>query len=106
MRDTSQMNSLPEADGLRVSRCDDRAQYELHDGDELLTFAPFTEADGVLTVPHIETLVQHRCNGYSSILMDGLIDDLRSRGLRIEPTCVVVRGYVRALPDADELMVR
>ncbi len=60
----------------------------------------------MLTVPHIETLVQHRGNGYSSILMEGLVDDLRSRGLRIEPTCVVVRGYVQALPDADELMVR
>lgn len=106
MRDTSRMNSSTKSGGLRVSRHDDRAQYELHDGDELLSFAPFTESDGVMTVPHIETLVQHRGHRYSSILMDGLVDDLRSRGLRIEPTCVVVRGYVRALPDADELMVR
>jgi uncharacterized protein len=100
------MNSSTEAGRLSVSRHDDRARYELHDGDDLLSFAPFTESDGVMTVPHIETLVQHRGHGYSSILMDGLVTDLRSRGLRIEPTCVVVRGYVRALPDADELMVR
>jgi len=106
MRDTAQMKTSTESGGLVVSRHDDRAQYELHDGDELLSFAPFTESDGVMTVPHIETLVQHRGRGYSAVLMDALVDDLRSRGLRIEPTCGVVRRHVRALPDADELMVR
>jgi len=100
------MNSPTESGALRVSRDEDRSQYELHDGDELLSFAPFTESEGVMTVPHIETLVQHRGHSYSSVLMDGLVADLRSRGLRIEPTCVVVRGYVRALADADELMAR
>ena len=106
MRDTSQMNSPTTPGTLSVSRHDDRARYELHDGDQLLSFAPFTESDGVMTVPHIETLVEHRGHGYSSILMDGLVADLRSRELRIDPTCVVVRGYVRALPDADELLIR
>jgi predicted GNAT family acetyltransferase len=77
----------------------------LYDGDELLSFAPFTQADGVLTVPHVETRVQHRGNGFSSTLLDGVVDDLRSRGLRIRPICSVARRHVQVLPDADRLIV-
>lgn len=86
---------------LLVSRRDDR--YELHHGDELLSFAPYTEVDGVVVVPHVETRVRHRGNGYSSVLMAGVVDDLRARGLRIDPICWVARQYVDALDDADEL---
>ncbi|HSL74090.1 MAG TPA: GNAT family N-acetyltransferase [Ilumatobacteraceae bacterium] len=91
--------------GLHVRRRDDHAQYELYDGDELLSFAPFSQVDGVVIVPHIETRLHHRGNGYSSRLMEGLVADLRERGLRIDPVCPVARWYVQALPDADELMV-
>ena len=90
---------------LRVIRSGDRARYELYDGDELLSFAPFSERDGVVTVPHVETRIQHRGNGYSSALMAGVVDDLRTRGMRIDPICSVARRYVRALADADQLMV-
>ena len=105
MRDTSLMNSPTHAGRLHVSRRDDRAQYELYDGDELLSFATFTETDGVVTVPHVETRPQHRGNDYSSVLMEGVVDDLRARRLRIDPVCWVARRHVEALPDADELMV-
>jgi len=37
--------------------------------------------------------------------MEGVVDDLRARQLRIDPVCWVARRHVEALPDADELMV-
>lgn len=89
---------------LVVSRRDDR--YELHDGDELLSFAPYAEADGVVVMPHVETQVQHRGNGYSSALMAGVVDDLRARSVRIDPICWVARQYVAGLPDAADLTAR
>lgn len=89
---------------FHVSRRDDR--YELHDGDELLSFAAYSEADGVVVVPHVETRVRHRGNDYSSVLMAGIVDDLRTRGLRVDPICWVARQYVDALPDAADLRVR
>lgn len=104
MRDTLLMNSPTPMGGLNVSRCDDRAQYELHDGDELLSYASFTEIDGVVIVPHVETRPQHRGNDYSSLLMEGVVDDLRARGLRINPICWVAQRYVEVLPDADDLI--
>ena len=89
---------------LSVSRRDDR--YELHDGDELLSFAPYSEVDGVIVMPHVETRVQHRGNGYSSVLMAGVVDDVRARGVTIDPICWVARQYVAVLPDAADLTAR
>jgi predicted GNAT family acetyltransferase len=89
---------------LQVTRRDDRGRYELHDGDEVVSFAEFSEADGVVTVPYVETHVHHRGNGHSSRLMAGVVEDLRTRGVRIDPVCPVARWYVQALPDADRLL--
>ena len=94
-------NSRP---GLVVRRGGDR--YELCDGDELVSFASYLEIDGVVVVPHVETRVQHRGNGYSSVLMAGVVDDLRTRRMRIDARCWVAREYVVGLDDADELMAR
>lgn len=92
--------------GLRVVRRDDHGRYELYDGEQLLSFADFTETDGVVLVPYVETLTRHRGNDYSSRLMAGVVDDIRTRGVRIHPTCPVAGRYVRALPDADQLLAR
>lgn len=99
------MTSSRQSGDLHVSRRDDRAQYELHGGEELLSFATFSQVDGVVTVPHVETPVDHRGHGYSTMLMAGVVDDLRTNGLRIDPICWVARKYVEALPDADTLLV-
>jgi uncharacterized protein len=88
-----------------VVRRDDRGRYELTRDDEVLSFAVFSQTGSVVTVPHIETKVQHRNNGYSSDLMAGVVDDLRAKRLLIEPLCPVARAYVETLPDADALMV-
>ncbi len=99
MRDTRAMDSM------RVIRSDERSRYELYDDDELLSFAAFSRDDGVVTVPHVETRVQHRGHGFSSVLMDGVVGDLRANDLRIRPICWVARQHVQALPDAEQLIV-
>jgi predicted GNAT family acetyltransferase len=96
-------SDAPPPAGRRVERRSDR--YELRDGDELLSFADFSEADDVVTIPHVETVLHHRGNGYSTVLMAGVVDDLRARHVRIEPICPVARAYVERQPDADALLV-
>ena len=63
--------------------------------------SPASPVDGVVIVPHVETATEHRGNNYSSVLMDGVVEDLRTRGLRIKPMCWVARRYVESLPDAE-----
>jgi uncharacterized protein len=97
--------SEPTSSASPAPRVERRARrYELLDGDEVLSFADCSEADGVVTVPYLETAPRHRRRGYSSMLMAGVVDDLRTRNLRIEPICHVARSYVEALPDADTLL--
>jgi predicted GNAT family acetyltransferase len=102
MRDTSAMTN--EATPARaVTRHDDRGRYELVIGGEVVAFADFSQTDDVITIPYIETEVRHRGNGYSGLLMDGVIDDLRDRGERVRATCSVARAHL--IERATELLV-
>ena len=113
MRDTSPMDSDSDSDTdtdtstgapRLVTRHDDRGRYELDVDGSIVAFADFSQHDGVVTIPHIETDVRHRGNGYSSVLMDGVIDDLRARNVQVRATCPVARAHIAE--HAADLMVR
>jgi predicted GNAT family acetyltransferase len=87
-----------------VTRHDDRGRYELDIDGEVVAFADFSTDGDRITIPYIETAPQHRGNGYSSMLMDGVIDDLRTRDIQVRATCSVARAHVAA--NAAELLVR
>ena len=70
----------------------------------MVAFAEFSVEGDSITIPYIETAPQHRGNGYSSMLMDGVIDDLRARGVQVRATCSVARAHVAS--KAAELLVR
>ena len=97
MRDTLAMDSST------VTRHDDRGRYELDVDDEVVAFAEFSASGDTITIPYIETALQHRGKGYSSMLMDGVIDDLRARDVRVRATCSVARAHLAA--HASELLV-
>jgi len=103
MRDTGPMDSDTGAH-RSVTRHDDRGCYELDVGGHTVAFADFSQHDDVITIPHIETDVRHRGNGYSSVLMDGVIDDLRRRNEQVRATCPVARAHIVA--NAPELLAR
>jgi len=105
MRDTSPMNSdrANTADARAVTRHDDRGRYELRIDGDVVSFAVFSERDGTVTIPHIETDVRHRGNGYAAMLMDGVIDDLRTRTVLVRATCPVAHAHL--VSHAPELLV-
>lgn len=79
-----------------VIRHDDRGRYELEVDGDVVAFADFSQRNDIITIPYIETDVRHRGNGYSSALMDGVIDDMRSRNVVARPTCPVARAHIAA----------
>jgi predicted GNAT family acetyltransferase len=81
-------------DSSTVTRHDDRGRYELDIGDEVVAFAEFSTSGEMITIPYIETAPQHRNKGYSSLLMDGVIDDLRARDIQVRATCSVARAHL------------
>lgn len=86
-----------------VTRRHDRGRYELDIDGEVVAFAEFADDGDRITIPYIETAPQHRGNGFSSMLMDGVIDDLRARGIQVRATCSVARAHLAA--NAAELLV-
>ena len=82
----------------------DRGRYELRIADRLVSFANYQRTDVVITVSHVETVVDMRGQGMSDRLMRGLLDDLRRRGLAIRPLCWVAADYVRVHPDDADLL--
>ena len=88
----------------QVTRHDDRGRYELEVGGDVVAFVDFSPGDEVITIPYIETDVRHRGNGYSAVLMDGVIDDLRARRMQVRATCPVARAHLAE--HAAELLVR
>jgi len=89
--------------GKTITCHDDRGRYELSVDGDVVAFADFLPGDAVITIPYIETDPRHRGNGYSSVLMDGVIDDLRTRGVQVRATCSVARSHLAER--AAELLV-
>jgi predicted GNAT family acetyltransferase len=87
--------------GSGVRRHDRR--YELEIDGTTVAFADYSEHGDVMTIPYIETAVEHRGNGYSSALMAGVVDDVRDRNISVRATCAVARAYIAA--NAPDVLV-
>jgi predicted GNAT family acetyltransferase len=87
-----------------LTRHDDRGRYELAVDGAVVAFADFSQLDDLITIPYIETDVRHRGNGYSAVLMDGVVSDIRERKAHVRATCSVARAYI--LANAPELLER
>lgn len=82
---------------------DDR--FELLRDGELVSYADYRTNDGgVLVVPHVETLRQHRGQGYAAQLMDGLLAIIRVDGRTIVPLCPFAADHIRADPAHHDLL--
>ena len=53
---------------------------------------------------HTEVDDAHRGNGVGAFLVRSALDDIRSRGASIVPTCPFVAGWIRRHPDYRDLV--
>ena len=84
----------------------DKQRYEIHvDG----TFAGFTQAldrgGDVVDMPHTVVFDEFEGQGLASQLVTGALDDLRSQGQKIVPTCPYVAAFVEKHSDYADLLV-
>lgn len=81
----------------------DRGRYELHLDDTVVGFATYSLHETVITVPHVETVREHRGKDFAAHLMDGVIADARARSLMIRPLCGYANAYMQRDPDTHDL---
>lgn len=82
----------------------DRSRYELRAGDELVGLIDYRLAGDVIALVHTEVPEAFGGQGYATRLARGALDDARSRGLRVVPSCPYVAAYVDKHPDYADLV--
>ncbi len=90
--------------GVSVIDNADANRFELMIDGELKSFATYSDRQGALVVPHVETLHRFRGNGHAEQLMDGVVENLRNTGRTIVPLCPYAARYLRDRPATHDLL--
>lgn len=80
-----------------------RSRFELEAGG-VTAFMNYQRSSNVISLDHTETPVAARGRGLASQLVKGVLDEVRSRGLKIVPRCPFVRAYVERHPEYRNLL--
>lgn len=92
------------ADGFEVTDATGASRFELMRDGELVGFADYRSRGAAVVVPHVETLVRYRGQGYGGRLMAGIVDILRREGRTIVPQCPFAAAYLRDHPDDADVV--
>ncbi len=80
-----------------VNRADE-GRFDLLRAGELVGFAAYHMNDNTAVVTHVETLAQHRGQGFGGKLMEGLLDILEQSDGSILPLCPFAARHLRDHP--------
>jgi predicted GNAT family acetyltransferase len=80
-----------------------RSRFEL-DAEGKTAFVTYKTDGNVITLQHTETPVELRGRGIASRLVQGVLDDIRARGLKMVPRCDFVRSYLSKHPEYRDLV--
>lgn len=79
-------------------------RYELVNGDELLGEIRYRTEPGVIVLVHTQVAPQAEGQGVGSRLVAAALENIRSRGLRLVPTCRFVKAYLERHPEQLDLV--
>ena len=81
-------------------------RYEIRVGDELAGFTEAVPTDDpqVILFPHTEIAEAFGGQGLASTLVQGALDDIRERGLRIKATCPYIIGWLPKHSEYEDLL--
>ena len=82
----------------------ERSRYELRDGDELIGFTEYHFHRDEMALLHTEIRPEFEGRGMGSQLIQGALDDARSRGLKVLPYCPFVRRWMGKHPEYKDLV--
>jgi uncharacterized protein len=81
------------------------SRFEL-DADGTTAFTNYSLDGDVITLNHTETPVEARGRGIASRLVEGELDLIRARGLKVVPRCPFVSAYMARHPEYNDLLAR
>ena len=79
-------------------------RFELRAGGELLGFIGYRLHPDAITLVHTEVFPAHSGQGHAATLARAALDEVRSRGLKVVPSCPYVRSYIGKHPEYADLV--
>jgi predicted GNAT family acetyltransferase len=79
------------------------SRFELETGG-VTAFVNYRLDGGVITLLHTETPAPARGRGIASQLVQGVLENLRARGLKVVPRCAFVRAFLAKHPEFHDLV--
>jgi uncharacterized protein len=79
------------------------SRFELESGG-VTAFLNYKLDGGVITLQHTETPIAARGRGLASQLVQGVLENVRARGLKIVPRCAFVSAYLVKHPEFADLV--
>ena len=89
---------------LRVIDNPERSRFELLVDGRFEGYLAYKVEPGVFVLDHAEIRPELRGGGLGHGLVAGALDDLRRRGLPVEPRCSFVDRFLREHPEYHDLL--
>ena len=80
------------------------SRYELHLDGTLVSIADYRLRSDVVDLVHVETAPAFEGRGMAAELVAGALADIRSRGLKMRPSCPYVSSYLDTHDDQRDLL--
>jgi predicted GNAT family acetyltransferase len=82
----------------------DELRYEIDVDGEVGGFINYRRDDGVIELVHTDVAPKWEGRGVGAALVQGALDDVRARGLKVRPYCPFVAAYIRRHPGYQDLV--
>ena len=92
------------SDEVRTSRDDGRSRYEGRIDGQVVTVLGFVRQGDVLLLTHTGTEPEFRGRGLASVVTAAALDDVRSRGEKVRPSCSFAVEFLDEHPEYADLV--
>jgi predicted GNAT family acetyltransferase len=82
----------------------EQQQYEVDVDGELAGWIVYRQRGDTVAMLHTEVEPEHEGKGVGAALVQGALDGVRARGLKVQPLCPFVAAYIKRHPDYDDLV--
>jgi predicted GNAT family acetyltransferase len=91
-------------DAATVRNNEELSRYEIVAKNQVAGIEQYSVAGETVTFLHTEIYPQFEGLGYASTLVRAALDDLRSRGKRLDPQCRYVVKFLSKHPEYQDLV--
>jgi uncharacterized protein len=90
--------------GIQIADQPGQDRYVMSLDGEIIGRADYVRHGDVVVIPHTHISPVHRGQGLGGRMVRFALDDIRARGLRVQPACPFVSHYLADHPEYNELL--